>query len=349
MSSDKAALETSSGNAPAPFLAPETQEELWGLFLRRKSQATREKYRYDLQCFSRFAGEGDDYKTAVERLLNSSAPAAYATIESYIGHMTEQQFWAPDDDPSRAPPIQIGYAPATIRRRVYALRSVTDFARSVGMVDWDLRGIKMPRAENIRDTRGCTRAEFDAIIDTLGQALEEAEEQDDKATIEVVLRDTTLVRLLHDSGLRRAEAVGIGWPADVILDDKPRVRIRGKGKVRLQWKPVSRLCAPVLEQYVTHRRFKKGHLLASVHPRNRGGKLDLSTVNRRIDYWGKQAGVRVTPHGLRHLGATEALRKTGGDYRRTMMWSRHQDPRTLAIYDDGDEVDHDRAITDLIA
>jgi integrase/recombinase XerC len=46
------------------------------------------------------------------------------------------------------------------------------------------------------------------------------------------------------------------------------------------------------------------------------------------------AGVKVSPHGIRHSAITAFLDASGGDVRSAQSLSRHKDPRTLMIYDD---------------
>jgi integrase/recombinase XerC len=48
---------------------------------------------------------------------------------------------------------------------------------------------------------------------------------------------------------------------------------------------------------------------------------------------GQRQGIRVTPHGLRHLAITDVL-DIGVGIRDAQRFSRHKDPNTLLKYDD---------------
>src|SRR5262249_17896909 len=88
-----------------------------------------------------------------------------------------------------------GLAPATVNRRLAAIRSLVKLARVLGLVPWalDVDGV---RAEKYRDTRGPGRQGFRRLLAALDGR------SDAKGR-----RDRALVRLLFDLGLRRAEAV----------------------------------------------------------------------------------------------------------------------------------------------
>src|SRR5262249_35191138 len=109
-----------------------------------------------------------------------------------------------------------GLAPATINRRLAALRSLVKLARTLGLVSWVLE-VEGVRAESYRDTRGPGHAGFRKLLLTL------AGRRDTKA-----VRDRALLRLLYDLGLRRAEVVGLNV-ADVDLDGGT-VAVLGKGR-----------------------------------------------------------------------------------------------------------------------
>ena len=243
--------------APKDFKLPSNARQLWDMFLRDKAGLTKEHYATDLRCFARFTGCQDEYE-AIEKLLHCTAPEANATIVAYIGFLRDAKFYRDGDDPASAEPIQFGYAPATIRRRIYAIRSVTDLANTLGLVTWKIN-IKLRKAQNVRDTRGCGPSGYNAILDALNCALDDARETEVARDIEIVLRDIILVRLLHDSGLRRVETTRIEWPDGVILDPTdPRVLVLRKGRVRMNWKAISIACADAIREYVAGPGRKQG-------------------------------------------------------------------------------------------
>jgi len=63
-------------------------------------------------------------------------------------------------------------------------------------------------------------------------------------------------------------------------------------------------------------------------------RLAPNGLYKIIRKYGRQMGLSLAPHKLRHSAITAALDATGGDLRRVQKLSRHADLRTLSIYDD---------------
>jgi integrase/recombinase XerC len=334
----------SSGSSEA-FQLPEDAGQLWDLFLLDKAELTRENYTTDLRCFARFL-KCETVSDAVKYLLRSTAPEAPAGMLSYQAYLGAVQFFRKGDDPDTATPVQVGYAPATVNRRLYAIRAVIDLANMCGLVQWKLQ-LKLRRPET-QDMRGCGPEGYGLILATLDLAVDAARDAEDDRALELALRDRVLLRLLHDSGLRRKETTGIEWPLGVILDSKPRVLILGKGRSRQEWRPISTPCAEAVRQYIEVRGKQNGYLLVSTHPSNLGGRLNVSTVNRRVTYWSELAESPVTPHGLRHTATTSVLDLVSGDFRVASLWSRHQANEGLRPYDDARR-DEPRQLTEAIS
>jgi len=92
--------------------------------------------------------------------------------------------------------LERGLAPATVNRRLAALRSLVALARTLGLVGWTLE-VGSVKAERYRDTRGPGVAAVRRLLAAVEGRV------DPKA-----LRDRAILRLLFDLGLRRAEVVG---------------------------------------------------------------------------------------------------------------------------------------------
>jgi len=342
---DKLRVVLPSSGAGDAFQLPEDAQQLWELFLLDKAELTRENYASDLRCFARFLG-CETPGEALNTLLRAAAPEAHKAMVSYQAYLGKVRFFRKGDDPETAKPVQTGYAPATINRRIYAIRAVIELANICGLVQWKLQ-LKLRRAET-SDVRGCGPEGYGSILAAIDLAIEKARESDNDRSLELALRDRVLMRLLHDTGLRRAEAVGVEWPLGVILDAKPRVLILGKGRTRQEWRPISSPCAVAIQRYVQQRGKQPGYLLVSTHPSNRGGQLDLSAVNRRVTHWSAKAESPVTPHGLRHTATTSVLDLVDGDFREATLWSRHLSMEGLRPYDDARR-DEARALTEAIS
>src|SRR5262249_20138524 len=146
-------------------------------FLAGRSPQTLRAYRKDLEDFAAFLGVAS-VEAIPTSLLGGGQGSANELALRYRAHLQAR-----------------GLAPATVNRRLAALRSLVKLARVVGLVAWalDVDGV---RAEKYRDTRGPGRQGFRQLL----AALEGR--RDAKG-----LRDRALLRLLVGLGVRRAEAV----------------------------------------------------------------------------------------------------------------------------------------------
>ena len=126
---------------------------------------------------------------AVESLVAGTAGRANTLALGYKAHLTDR-----------------GLAPATVARRLAALRSVVKLARTLGRVAWAI-DIPSPRAEAYRDTRGPGLEGWKSLLAAARK----------RATTPKGKRDLALVRLMHDLGLRRGEVVALDL-ADLDLE-----------------------------------------------------------------------------------------------------------------------------------
>jgi len=140
-------------------------------------------------------------------------------------------------------------------------------------------------------------------------------------------RDAALLRVLIDTGARRAEAAGLRWtPADEATNDVDLeagiLRVVGKGN-RERILPMGNRTVRALDRYI---------LARSKHPESeapwlwlgRRGRLTDSGVLQVVQERGRQAGLGVTlhPHQLRHSFAHAWLAAGGneGDLMRIAGW-----------------------------
>src|SRR4051794_29687253 len=167
--------------APPGALAPADPPHvrLVRAFLVGRSRQTLRAYARDLADFARWCGAGSPGE-ASRLLLACGQGRANEVALAY-----RQQLQAR------------GLAPATVNRRLAALRSLVKLARTLGMVGWAL-DVDGPRGEPLRDTRGPGREGFRRLLGAL------AGRTDAKGA-----RDRAVLRLLFDLALRRAEVVSL--------------------------------------------------------------------------------------------------------------------------------------------
>jgi integrase/recombinase XerC len=123
-------------------------------------------------------------------------------------------------------------------------------------------------------------------------------------------RDTAIILLLVDTGMRRAECVGMTLD-DVDLDQRI-VWVVGKGR-RPRALPIGRKTAQALDRYV---RVREGHRLAHLPHLwvGRNGPMTPSGVYQVVHDRARAAGLpAMHPHQLRHAFATTWLAEGGNE------------------------------------
>jgi integrase/recombinase XerC len=277
-------------------------------FLAGRNPRTLAAYSKDISDFAKFVGTpsaGD----AAELLLSLANGDANALALGYRAHMVDR-----------------GLKAATIGRRLAALRSLVKLARTLGRIVWTL-DVESPKAEPYRDTTGPGDVGWRSMLDVAKRAAETGEPKG--------LRYLALLRLLHDLGLRRGEAVALDLVDLDLIEGTVSVVGKGRsGAVRLTLPNPTR---DALAHWTEARGSESGPLFVRLdRAAARPTRLTGTAVFKIIRDLGQRAGLgRPTrPHALRHQAITQALDVTNGDVRTVQQFSRHADPRTLLRYDD---------------
>ncbi len=271
-------------------------------FLSGRSPRTMRAYAGDLEDFAHWSGAASTAEATRLLLAAGPGPANEAALRY------------------KAQLIERGLAPATVNRRLAALRSLVKLARTLGQVTWslDVEGLK---SEAYRDTRGPGREGFRKLLDQL------AGQEDPRG-----LRDRALVQLLYHLGLRRAEAVGLDL-ADLDLD-AGHVSILGKGRREKERLSLPEVTRKAITDWLMVRGPEPGPLFVALDRGSKGKRLSTKSVYTLVRGLGERVGIRARPHGLRHSAITRALDLTNGDVRAVQRFSRHKNVQTLLKYDD---------------
>ncbi|MCX6360954.1 MAG: tyrosine recombinase XerC [Armatimonadetes bacterium] len=276
--------------------------------VRRSSEHTVTAYGADLAAFAQFAEEGG--ACAAEQVT-------LALVRSYLARMTEAD-----------------YAPATVARRLSALRSLYRWARRQGLLNADpTRSLRSPRQR--RRLPGALRpAEVEALMAAPGPT-------------PAGLRDRAILELLYGSGLRASElvALDVGDVDRAAREVRVRMGKGGKQRIALFGEPA----ADALDRYLHEGR---RHLVREPGPalflNKLGARLSDRGVRRLFDRYAAAAGERLkaTPHTLRHTFATHLL-ANGADLRSVQQLLGHAGIGTTQIYThltvDHLRAEHDRA------
>jgi integrase/recombinase XerC len=246
-------------------------------------EASRRAYRVDVEEFASWLrGRGETFVDVDGKVL-----AEYTAL---LG--------APR--PGRSPRR---LAPATIARKLAAVRSFLRFTLGPGRVPDTPLGPRRPR--RLPDVP--KQDEIEALLDTLEPA------------DPISVRNRALVELVYSAGLRSREAVDLDL-GDVDFDQE-RVRVHGKGG-KDRTVPLGEEAAHWLARYLRDgrpalARGAEDALFLSV----RGRRLDTSTLRRLVPH----------PHRLRHAFATHLL-EGGADLRVIQELLGHSSLSTTQIY-----------------
>jgi integrase/recombinase XerD len=144
-------------------------------------------------------------------------------------------------------------------------------------------------------------------------------------------RDLTMMEFLYSSGMRRAELASI--TLDALDFDRALVTVVGKGD-KQRTVPLGEPALNCCREYVKLREIKlsdKNRESDYLFVNRSAEPLTIRSVNRIVRTYGLKAGVRVTPHMLRHSFATHLL-DNGADIRAIQEMLGHESLSTTQTY-----------------
>ena len=291
---------------PPAALEPDQVQPLLLAFLSGRSPRTIEAYSQDLEDFRAFVGV-DDVDQAARWLLSRGQGGANALALEYRTHLLDR-----------------GLQPATVNRRLAAVRSLVKLARMLGLVPFGLE-VQNVRSHAYRDTRGPGLAGVRILMREL------VERSDRKG-----VRDLAILRLLYDLGLRRGEIVALDVE-DVDLEQE-RLWVIGKGRTQKETLSLPEPTRRALAGWLEVRGLEAGPLFTNVdRAGKRPGRLTGSGVYKLIRRLGADVGITTRPHGIRHTSVTEAVKTAqahGMGLEEALSFSRHRNVTTLMVYRD---------------
>lgn len=313
---------------------------------RFDSRHTVRVYRHSISEFFSLIGDENETEVLTEFLLLEQKQA-YELVSQYEGWLVEQNL-----------------APATINRKLASIKSLVNYASSIGKCYYTLSNVKTKSVTIYRDTSGISSESFKLILQTV-----------DRSTIKGK-RDYAILLLLWGNALRRSEVTSCK-----IQDFDPREQrlwILGKGKKgQLQSISLGSETIVALGEWLEARekaewRLSEGilkenerkapslnqpfgtlpseqPLFCAVHKGYWGHQLNPDSIYKLVKKYAQLAGLKKTlsPHRLRHSAITAALEATNGDVRSVQKLSRHSSLNTLMIYDDNRRNEQGR-VTNLL-
>lgn len=250
--------------------------------LSGKSPRTIEAYHWDLKDFATFAGEIEPI-TALTNLLSAHNGQANMIVLHYRQSLLEK-----------------GLSPATINRRLSALRSTVKLARTLGYIIWAL-DVPNVKHEAYRDTRGPSHEE---VIETMERAKNSP-------------RDYAILWMLYGRAFRRGEVAEL----EVADCDLKRgiVMIQGKGRKEKSPYSIPPEAVKALSAWLKIRKIE--------------GNSVFGITGRHIERIFKKYNHGHSPHGFRHSAITRA-RDLGFSIRDVQQFARLANVQTIQRYDD---------------
>lgn len=221
--------------------------------------------------------------------------------------------------------IEQGFAPATCKRRMAAVKALHRFAVREDLTTANpTAAIPLPKMpQRLPDV--LTVAQVCSMLDLA----------DDPSP--AGLRDRAVLEVLYGCGLRVSEAVGLNT-ADVFLDEG-FLRVFGKGaKERIT--PIGGAAARAMARYLDEGRGALSMKAKTLRPGDagavflnaRGGRLSRQSIHKLVARAGEGVGLTgLHPHTLRHSFATHLL-EGGADLRAIQEMLGHSDISTTQIY-----------------
>jgi integrase/recombinase XerC len=308
---------------PIASLAPKaidppnhSQETIWEEFLRlQQKPRTRQEYAKSIDYFCRSMAPEQSPTIFLQEFLNSTKQQAILLVLEWRQRLLNE-----------------GKASATINLRISALKSLVEYAGKQNACSFSLSEIKSLKSQRYKDTQGVSVDDYRSILDLV-----------DRST-DLGIRDYAILRLLWDLALRREEVVSL----DINNYLPAKLMVKSKGQFDRQSIDLNPQLEDALDHWVAIREGlyfqpKDGADSPSGTLRERDDALFLSCNGRRLagtdifrilQGYADAAGVKISPHRVRHSAITAFLDVSEGDMRSAQSLSRHKDPRTLMIYDD---------------
>ena len=310
-------------NVPVSSLSipsAESATALLGHFLSGRSPLTLKAYRQDIVDFQTFCQEPTP-SAAIAALFSRASGDANATLLAY-----------------RASLIARTLSPATINRRLAALRSLVRLGRSLGFVTWSLDIQNVP-ARSYRDTQGPGIPAFRRLLTSLDAR------PGPKST-----RDRAILRLLFDLGLRRGEVSSLEI-SDLDIE-RGLLAVKSKGHRDKDLLALPSPTRAALQAWLTVRGSHPGPLFRNFDRAKKSPeRLTGTGIYNLLERLGRKLKLHIRPHGLRHTAITEAIksaRAAGIGLEEVQDFSRHKDIKTLLIYRDRERNVQGR-LADLVA
>jgi integrase/recombinase XerC len=276
-----------------PFLASLARDDL--------APATLRGYRYDLRHFLGW------YRTVQGSAFAVEGLAEYELI-AYRQHM-----------------VAAGRRPATVNRRLDALRRLCRWAKGTGVLAADAaRDVRPMRMVRNQQPVGLTDIEVHALLRAAGAS-----------SHGLAARNYAIVQLMLQAGLRVGEVAALRVTDVVMSDRSGSVRIRhGKG-LKAREIPLNATVRRALRQYLEECNSPGQGKDVALFVSSRDTAMPVRTIQAVISSLARRARLKrvaVSAHTLRHTFALGYLRDNAGKLVELASLLGHDSLDTTAIY-----------------
>jgi integrase/recombinase XerC len=229
--------------------------------------------------------------------------------------------------------LDSGQSPRSVKRRLSAVKSFYKFLLRVGLVKVDItRAIVAPKTDKPLPLY-FREGDMEAV--KVNQERDWNEDMSEEEQL-VHLRDYLMIEMLYQTGMRRAELVGL---KEVDVDTKQRqVRVFGK-RAKERIVPMGEALCELIEEYRAKKREIQGECVGNgtfLVRKNRNGEWQTMDAHTLYNIVRARMGEVSTlkkhsPHVLRHTFATTML-NNGADIRTIQSLLGHASLAATQVY-----------------
>lgn len=242
---------------------------------KRSSPHTVASYKNDLEQFAAYCEH--EYEIA------DSLEVTQSVVRSWLASLMDKE-----------------YAISSVHRKLSSLNAYYRFMQKIGECNSNpARNIPKPklpkRLPNFVDERGTEKLYSDELY-----------RQSNEDSPFAAKRDKLLLTLLYETGIRRAELIGLkDEDVDFYLS---QIKVTGK-RNKMRFVPVGKAMADELRNYITLRNTEFGNSGDGLLVSDKGKKLTAAFVYSKVKFYLSQTSTlkKRSPHVLRHSFATHML------------------------------------------
>ncbi len=230
--------------------------------------------------------------------------------------------------------------PATINRKLAALRAYSDWAKASGQVEYSLvNGIKNVE-EQAQAPKWLSKKEQERLLREMDKEVNSAKTPIGKKQ---AIRDRAIVLLLINTGLRVSELCALEQSDIIIKERSGELRVRhGKGS-KARTIPMNKDARKALDEWAEERPQVKSQGLFISKTED---AITARVIQRMIEEMGRRANVEATPHTLRHSFAKNLI-DSGVSLEKVAMLLGHSKLDTTLVYTTPGKADLEKAVEGL--